>query len=38
MMNYLGGSDPDGAQRATHAMLKMTKIDLAAMKSAYEGA
>lgn len=38
MMNYLGGSDPDGAQRATQAMLKMTKIDLAAIKSAYEGA
>ena len=36
MMKYLGGSDPDGAQRATQAMLKMKKIDLAAMKSAYE--
>ena len=38
MMNYLGGSDPEGAQRATQAMLKMTKIDIAVMKSAYEGA
>lgn len=38
MMNYLGGSDPEGAQRATQAMLKMTKINIAVMKSAYEGA
>lgn len=37
MMKYLGGSDPDGAQRATQAMLQMKKIDLAAMKKAYEG-
>lgn len=36
MMNYLGGSNPDGAQRATQAMLKMKKIDLAVMKSSYE--
>jgi predicted 3-demethylubiquinone-9 3-methyltransferase (glyoxalase superfamily) len=36
MMNYLGGSDPEGAQRATQAMLKMTKINIAVMKSAYE--
>ena len=34
---YLGGSDPEGAQRATQAMLQMKKIDLAKMKSAYEG-
>lgn len=38
MMKYLGGSDTDGAQRATQAMLKMKKIDLAAMKLAYENA
>ena len=38
MMKYLGGPDPDGAHRATQAMLKMQKINLAAMKSAYEGA
>ena len=38
MMNYLGGSDPEGAQRATQAMLKMKKIDLALMKSAYDKA
>jgi predicted 3-demethylubiquinone-9 3-methyltransferase (glyoxalase superfamily) len=37
MMNYLGGPDADGRQRATQAMLEMTKINLAAMKSAYEG-
>jgi predicted 3-demethylubiquinone-9 3-methyltransferase (glyoxalase superfamily) len=37
MMNYLGGSDSEGAQRATQAMLEMTKIDLAKMKKAYEG-
>ena len=37
MMKYLGGSDPQGAQRATQAMLQMKKIDLAQMKKAYEG-
>ena len=37
MMKYLGGSDPAGAQRATQAMLEMTKIDLEKMKNAYEG-
>lgn len=37
MMNYLGGSDPEGAGRATQAMLQMKKIDLATMKAAYEG-
>lgn len=37
MMQWLGGSDPDGAQRATQAMLGMRKIDLAAMQAAYEG-
>ena len=37
MMNYLGGSDPEGSQRATKAMLGMKKIDLEAMKSAYLG-
>ena len=36
MMNYLGGADGEGAQRATQAMLGMKKIDLAAMKRAYE--
>ena len=37
MMKYLGGSDAEGSQRATQAMLEMKKIDLAAMKAAYEG-
>ena len=37
MNHYLGGSDPEGAQRATKAMLGMKKIDLAAMKRAYLG-
>lgn len=36
MMNYLGGPDPEGAQRATQAMLGMKKIVLAEMKKAYE--
>ena len=35
MMNYLGGPDSEGSQRATKAMLEMKKIDLAAMKKAY---
>ena len=37
LMKYLGGSDPAGAQRATQAMLEMTKINLEKMKNAYEG-
>ena len=36
MMNYLGGPDAAGSQRATQAMLSMKKIDLAVMKAAYE--
>ncbi|NDE26176.1 MAG: VOC family protein, partial [Betaproteobacteria bacterium] len=32
---YLNGSDPKGAQRATQAMLAMKKIDLDAMRRAY---
>jgi predicted 3-demethylubiquinone-9 3-methyltransferase (glyoxalase superfamily) len=35
MTNYLNGSDPEGAKRATQAMLEMTKIDLAVMEHAY---
>ena len=35
--HYLGGSDLEGAQRATKAMLGMKKIDLAEMKRAYLG-
>ena len=37
MGNYLGGSDADGAARAMGAMLKMKRIDVAALKAAYEG-
>jgi hypothetical protein len=37
MMKYLGGSDPEGSQRATQAMLGMKKIVLEDMKNAYEG-
>ena len=35
--NFIGGPDPAGAQRATQAMLQMRKLDLAALKHAYEG-
>jgi predicted 3-demethylubiquinone-9 3-methyltransferase (glyoxalase superfamily) len=38
MLTYLNGPDPQGAERATKAMLEMTKIDLAAMEKAYRGA
>lgn len=37
MGQFLGGSDSEGAQRATQAMLGMKKIDLAAMEKAYLG-
>ncbi len=37
MMKYLGGSDAQGAQRATQAMLEMKKINLAKLESAYLG-
>ena len=37
MMKYLGGSDAEGSQRATQAMLGMKKINLAELKSAYLG-
>ena len=37
MNQFLGGSDAEGAQRATQAMLAMRKIDLAAMEKAYLG-
>lgn len=37
MGKFLGGSDAEGAQRATQAMLAMKKIDLAAMEAAYLG-
>jgi predicted 3-demethylubiquinone-9 3-methyltransferase (glyoxalase superfamily) len=37
MNKYLGGSDPEGAARATQAMIGMKKIVLADMQAAYEG-
>ena len=37
LSSYLQGADTAGAKRATEALLKMKKIDLAAIKAAYEG-
>ncbi len=37
MDKYLGGSDPEGARRATEAMLGMKKIKLKDMENAYFG-
>lgn len=37
MSNYLGGSDKAGANRAMQAMMKMHKLDLAAIQKAYAG-
>ena len=34
----IGGPDRDGAARATQAMMGMRKIDIAALRAAYEGA
>ena len=33
---YVGGSNPDGARRATQAMLKMGKLIVADLRKAYE--
>ena len=38
MTDYIGGPDPEGAARAMQAMLAMAKLDLDAMRRAYEGA
>lgn len=38
LMAYVGGPDRAGAQRAMQAMLQMTKLDVAVLKAAYEGA
>ena len=35
---YLAGPDPAGAQRANTAMQQMKKLDISAIKAAYEGA
>jgi predicted 3-demethylubiquinone-9 3-methyltransferase (glyoxalase superfamily) len=37
LVQYLGGSDAAGAQRAMAAMLQMTRLDIAGLKRAYEG-
>ena len=37
MGDYLGGPDPEGAARAMTAMLQMQKLDVAALRKAYEG-
>ncbi|MBA3812500.1 MAG: VOC family protein [Caulobacteraceae bacterium] len=37
MPELLGGPDPDKAKRAMEAMMKMTKLDIAALKAAREG-
>ena len=37
MDKYLGGSDPEGARRATESMLGMKKIKLKDMENAYFG-
>ncbi len=37
LMQTVGGPDPDGAARATAAMLGMGKIDIAALEAAYRG-
>ena len=37
LVQYLGGSDKAGAQRAMAAMLQMVKLDIAGLKRAYEG-
>jgi predicted 3-demethylubiquinone-9 3-methyltransferase (glyoxalase superfamily) len=37
LVQYLGGPDRAGAQRALQAMLQMSKLDIAGLKRAYEG-
>jgi predicted 3-demethylubiquinone-9 3-methyltransferase (glyoxalase superfamily) len=37
MMQFLGGSDRAGAQRAMAAMMKMGKLDIAMLQKAYDG-
>jgi predicted 3-demethylubiquinone-9 3-methyltransferase (glyoxalase superfamily) len=37
MLKYLNGIDPEGAARATQAMINMRKINLAEMERAYLG-
>jgi predicted 3-demethylubiquinone-9 3-methyltransferase (glyoxalase superfamily) len=37
MSKYIGGKSREGAERALAVMLGMTKLDIAALKQAYEG-
>jgi predicted 3-demethylubiquinone-9 3-methyltransferase (glyoxalase superfamily) len=37
LVQYLGGLDRAGAQRAMQAMMQMVKLDIAGLKNAYEG-
>jgi predicted 3-demethylubiquinone-9 3-methyltransferase (glyoxalase superfamily) len=37
LTKYIGAKDPQKAGRAMQAMLKMTKLDIATLKKAYEG-
>jgi predicted 3-demethylubiquinone-9 3-methyltransferase (glyoxalase superfamily) len=37
LIDMLGDSDPEKAKRTTEAMLAMTKLDIAALESAYAG-
>ena len=37
MGDYLGGADPEGNRRAMEAMLAMGKLDIEALRRAYEG-
>ena len=37
LFELLGGTDTQGAQRVMRAMLQMEKLDLAALRRAYEG-
>lgn len=38
MNDYIGGPDPEGAARAMQAMMNMVKLDIEALRLAYEGA
>jgi predicted 3-demethylubiquinone-9 3-methyltransferase (glyoxalase superfamily) len=37
LLEYIGGADKAGAQRAMQAMLGMVKLDIEGLKRAYEG-